>query len=96
MTDKSVEVIAPGSAQSLHGVQNRPNYRRDPYSKALFVVDEKALKEYNEKKLERRKLNSAEERITELEDNIKEMKDDVKEMKSVLSSLINILSKNKD
>jgi hypothetical protein len=84
MSDKRVEVIRPDAQQQLHGVEHRPNYRRDPYSKAIFLVDEKAIFEHQQKKVERSKLNSANDRISSLENN-------VKEMKSMLSSLINML-----
>ena len=78
---KGVEVInQEGSGHEMYGVQDRPNYKRDPYSKAIFVVDEKALKEYQEKKIER-------ERLTSLEDSIKDLQETV-------SSLINILKKD--
>ena len=87
MSDKRVEVIRPDAQQQLHGVEHRPTYKRDPYSKAIFVVDEKALFEHQQKKVERRKLNNANDRISSLEN-------DVKEMKSMLSSLINIIEES--
>lgn len=93
---RRTEVVRPPEKFEFQGVQNRPNYQRDPYSKAIFVVDEKALQEHKEKKLERSKINNANEKIAHLEENVKELRNDIKDMKEAVSSLINILSKNPD
>jgi hypothetical protein len=80
--NRNVEVIRPGAEDELHHVQHRPNYKRDPHSKAIFVVDEKALLEHQQKKKETMRLNNVDDKILNLESELKDIK-------SMLESLIN-------
>lgn len=78
----SIEPIRPPSEYELLGVQDRPDYARDPYSNAIFNLNQKEIDEY----LEKKKLREAQKANQERLDN---MESDLNEIKSLLKELIN-------
>lgn len=78
----SIEPIKPPSEYDLLGVQDRPDYVRDPYSNAIFNVNDKEIEEYLEKKRLREAQKANQERLDNLES-------DLNEIKSLLKELIN-------
>lgn len=77
----SVETIGISDGE-LHAVAERPNYLRDSETKALFIVDEKALAEHEERKMKKRREQDYMSKVDKVEN-------DLEEVKRLLSVLIN-------
>lgn len=85
MPDKNLMTteIKPQEDDVFLGVQDNPNYVRDPYSKAVLVsLSDQEINEYLEKKRLRKEQAANAERLNSLED-------DIKDIKSLLTQLIN-------
>jgi len=77
----SIETIGQTDGE-LHGVEERPNYLRDSETKALFIIDEKALAEHEERKLKKKREQEYMKKVDKVEN-------DLDEVKRLLSVLIN-------
>ena len=77
----AIETIGKTDGE-LHGVSERPNYLRDSETKALFIVDEKALAEHEERKRKKQRQQEYIEKVDKIEN-------DLDEVKRLLSVLIN-------
>lgn len=77
----SIETVGNTDGE-LHGVAERPNYLRDSETKALFIIDDTALAEHEERKNKKK-------REQEYKDKVDKVENDLDEVKRLLSVLIN-------
>ena len=75
----TVETIGQSDGE-LHRVAERPNYLRDSETKALFIFDEHAIAEHEERKQKRQKELDYQNKVDNLEKDL----GDIKRMLSVL------------
>ena len=78
----SIKKIKQSNDDELFRVKERPNYLRDSYTNALFMLDEDALAEHEEKKKKRQQEQEYQNKVDNLEN-------DINDIKHLLSVLIN-------